>query len=67
MLKLLAYLTLKLKTDPKIKKGQVLGHIMDTYGETNFTVKAPTDGYIISKNNFPVVNMGDALFHFGNA
>ncbi|WBX73647.1 succinylglutamate desuccinylase/aspartoacylase family protein [Tenacibaculum pacificus] len=50
-----------------VLKGQVLGHIMDTYGETNFAVKAPADGYIISKNNFPIVNMGDALFHFGNA
>ncbi|MEX6626807.1 succinylglutamate desuccinylase/aspartoacylase family protein [Tenacibaculum salmonis] len=50
-----------------VLKGQVLGHIMDTYGATNFAVKAPADGYIISKNNFPIVNMGDALFHFGNA
>ncbi|MFD0992229.1 succinylglutamate desuccinylase/aspartoacylase family protein [Tenacibaculum geojense] len=48
-----------------VKKGQILGHIMDTYGETNFTVKAPFDGYIIAKNNFPIVNMGDALYHFG--
>jgi predicted deacylase len=51
----------------KVKKGEVLGNIMDTYGETNVAVKAPTDGYIIAKNNFPIVNMGDALFHFGNS
>ena len=50
----------------KVKKGQVLGHIMDTYGETNFAIKSPSDGYIIAKNNFPIVNMGDALFHFGS-
>ncbi|MGQ3677714.1 MULTISPECIES: succinylglutamate desuccinylase/aspartoacylase family protein [Tenacibaculum] len=49
----------------KVKKGQVLGHIMDTYGETNFSVKSPYDGYIIAKNNFPIINMGDALFHLG--
>ncbi|MFT7900026.1 succinylglutamate desuccinylase/aspartoacylase family protein [Tenacibaculum ascidiaceicola] len=49
----------------KIKKGQILGHIMDTYGETNFSVKSPYDGYIIAKNNFPIINMGDALFHLG--
>jgi predicted deacylase len=55
----------KVKNGASAKKGEVLGHIMDTYGKTNFAVKAPTDGYIISKNNFPVVNMGDALFHFG--
>ncbi|CAM1369691.1 conserved hypothetical protein [Tenacibaculum sediminilitoris] len=50
----------------EIKKGQTLGHIMDTYGETNFSVKSPSNGYIIAKNNFPIVNMGDALFHIGN-
>ena len=38
---------------------------MDTYGETNFAVKAPSDGYIIAVNNFPIINMGDALFHIG--
>lgn len=49
----------------KVKKGQILGHIMDTYGETNFSVKSPYDGYVIAKNNFPIINMGDALFHLG--
>ncbi len=48
-----------------VKKGQVLGYIMDTYGETNFKVKAPYNGYIIAINNFPVINMGDAIFHIG--
>ena len=55
-----------IKNGEKVKKGQVLGHIMDTYGATNFAVKAPKDGYIIAKNNFPIINMGDALFHFGS-
>ena len=48
-----------------VKKGQILGYIMDTYGETNFAVKAPYNGYIIAVNNFPIINMGDALFHIG--
>ncbi|WP_440879722.1 succinylglutamate desuccinylase/aspartoacylase family protein [Tenacibaculum sp. C7A-26P2] len=48
-----------------IEKGQVLGRIMDTYGETSYAVKAPISGYIIAKNNFPIINMGDALFHVG--
>jgi len=56
----------KIKNGVYVTKGTVLGNIMDTYGETNFEVKAPSDGYIIAKNNFPIVNMGDALFHFGN-
>ncbi|QXP74850.1 succinylglutamate desuccinylase/aspartoacylase family protein [Tenacibaculum sp. AHE15PA] len=53
------------KNGSNIKKGQILGHIMGTYGEINFTVKAPTNGYIIVKNNFPIINMGDALLHTG--
>ena len=48
-----------------VKKGQIIGDIMDTYGETHFKIKAPNDGFIIAINNFPVINMGDALFHFG--
>lgn len=58
--------SMKIKNGDKVKKGQVLGHIMDTYGETKFDVKSPNDGYIIAVNNFPVINMGDALFHIGN-
>jgi predicted deacylase len=57
----------KIENGARVKKGEILGNIMDTYGETNVAVKAPTDGYIISKNNFPIINMGDALFHFGNS
>ncbi len=55
----------KVENGSAIEKGQILGFIMDTYGETKFPVKAPKDGYIIAKNNFPVVNLGDALFHIG--
>ena len=54
-----------IKNGSAVKKGQTLGHIMDTYGETNFKVKAPYDGYIIAVNNFPIINMGDAIFHIG--
>ncbi|TDQ28592.1 succinylglutamate desuccinylase/aspartoacylase family protein [Tenacibaculum caenipelagi] len=57
--------TSTIKNGEKVEKGQILGHIMDTYGETNFTIKSPTSGYIIAKNNFPIINMGDALFHLG--
>lgn len=48
-----------------VSKGQIIGDIMDTYGETHRFVKAPFAGYIIAVNNFPVVNLGDALFHIG--
>jgi len=49
----------------KVKKGQILGNITDTYGETKLNVRAPKDGYIIAVNNFPILNMGDPLFHIG--
>jgi len=57
--------SLNIKNGDKISKGDVLGYIMDTYGETHFKIKAPQDGYVIAVNNFPIVNMGDALFHIG--
>jgi len=53
------------KNGSAITKGQTLGYIMDTYGETNFKIKAPSNGYIIAINNFPIINMGDAIFHIG--
>ncbi len=49
----------------KVNKGQVLGDITDTYGETSVKVKAPMDGYIVAINNFPIINQGDAIFHIG--
>jgi len=57
--------SIKIKNGEKVKKGQILGFIMDTYGETKYAVKSPSNGYIIAVNNFPIVNMGDALFHIG--
>ena len=48
-----------------VEKGQIIGDIVDTYGETHRLVKAPFSGCVIAVNNFPVVNMGDALFHVG--
>jgi len=53
------------KYGAKVKKGDVIGSITDTYGETNLYVKAPFTSYIIGLNNFPVVNQGDPLFHIG--
>lgn len=54
--------SMKIKNREKVKKSQVLGHIMDTYGETKFDVKSPNDRYIIAVNNFPIINVDDALF-----
>jgi len=48
-----------------IQKGEILGYVTDTYGQSSVPIKAPTTGYIIAINNFPVIKRGDALFHIG--
>ena len=55
----------RIKNGEKVTKGQILGYITDTYGETVTSVKAPFNGYIFGLNNFPIINRGDALFHIG--
>ena len=49
----------------KVVKGQIIGDITDTYGETTVKIKSPLSGYIIAINYFPVINRGDAIFHLG--
>ncbi len=49
----------------KIKKGQEMGMVTDTYARHSKKIKAPYDGYVISINHQAVVNQGDALFHVG--
>ncbi len=49
----------------KVVKGQIIGDITDTYGETSLKIKSPISGYIIAINYFPVINRGDAIFHLG--
>lgn len=58
-------LTSKVANGSYVKKGEVIGNIMDTYGATNIKVKSPIHGYVLAKNNFPIINMGDAIFHVG--
>jgi len=48
-----------------IQKGEVLGYLTDTYGQTSLPLKAPAKGYIIATNNFPIVKRGDAIMHIG--
>ncbi len=50
----------------KVTKGQVLGDITDTYGETSIKIKAPINGYIIAINYFPIINRGEAVFHMAS-
>jgi predicted deacylase len=48
-----------------ILKGELIGMIVDPYGEHEEKLISPTDGYIVGINNQPVVNQGDALMHIG--
>lgn len=48
-----------------INKGEIIGMIVDPYGEHQEKLIAPHDGYIVGINNQPVINQGDALMHIG--
>jgi predicted deacylase len=48
-----------------IDKGELIGMIVDPYGEHKEKLLAPYDGYIVGINNQPVINQGDALIHIG--
>lgn len=48
-----------------VEAKKVIGVVSDPYGTYEARVKAPYDGFILGVNNNPVVNRGDALFHFG--
>ena len=55
----------RIKNGEQVSKGQTLGYITDTYGESTIRVSAPNDGYIIAVNYFPIIGRGDAIFHIG--
>lgn len=65
--KIAGMFNIRIKNGDFVEKGQILGYITDTYGETVTKVKAPFDGYIFAVNYFPVVNRGDALMHIGKS
>lgn len=47
----------------RVTTGQILGRIADSIGENETKVTSPVTGIVIGRNNLPVVNEGDALFH----
>ena len=55
----------KIINGSKIKKGQIMGIITDTFAKRTKQIKAPYNGYICCVNHQAVVNQGDALFHVG--
>lgn len=56
----------KVTNGAQIKKKQVLGIVVDTFGNYNKEIKAPFDGYVLCINHQAVVNQGDALLHVGS-
>jgi predicted deacylase len=46
-----------------VTRETVLGVISDPFGENECEVHASFEGVVIGKNNLPLVNEGDALFH----
>lgn len=50
-----------------VEKGQVLGYLADTLGESESTMSAPFSGLIIGKLNLPLVFAGEAVFHIARA
>lgn len=46
-----------------VEKGDVIGVISDPFGELEHEIVANHEGIIIGRNNLPLVNEGDALFH----
>lgn len=49
----------------QVLQGDLLGVIVDPFGESEDKIFSPANGYIIGINNLPVVNQGDALIHVG--
>ena len=46
-----------------MQRDQVIGRIADSIGDNELPVISPVTGIIVGRNNLPVVNEGDALFH----
>lgn len=46
-----------------VKKGDILGEIINPFDDHKTVVKANANGFIIGISNLPLANNGDALFH----
>lgn len=52
------------KLGDRVREGEIIGFIVDPFSEAGeIPVRTEKDGIIIGKNNLPLVNEGDALFH----
>lgn len=55
----------QVKNGSAVKKGELLGIIMDPFGKVERKVKALRDGVVLCVNEAPTVYKGDAIFHIG--
>ncbi|MDX1676251.1 succinylglutamate desuccinylase/aspartoacylase family protein [Arsukibacterium sp.] len=46
-----------------VKTGDILAHIYSPYSDFEVAIQASFDGVVIGRNNLPLVNEGEALFH----
>lgn len=51
------------KVGAHVRKGEVLGVVVNPLGSETVEVRADREGVIIGHTNHPLVNQGDALFH----
>ncbi|HQQ93387.1 MAG TPA: succinylglutamate desuccinylase/aspartoacylase family protein [Bacteroidia bacterium] len=56
---------MKASNGAHVLSNDLLGVILNPFGETEEKIVSPVDGYIVGINNQPVVNQGDALIHIG--
>lgn len=58
-------LVTSIRLGARIEKGERLGVISDPLAQEETPVESPTDGVLIGRQNLPLINEGDALFHVG--
>lgn len=46
-----------------VEKGDVLAQISDHYGQILTKILSPTEGVVIGKQNIPLTQMGEAMYH----
>jgi predicted deacylase len=46
-----------------VKTGDIMAHIYSPYSDFEVAIEATFDGVVIGRNNLPLVNEGEALFH----
>lgn len=54
-----------IKNGSSVKKGDLLGIIMDPFGKIERKIKATGNGVVLCVNEAPTVYKGDAIFHIG--